>query len=140
MDKVNELIAIFGIPESPGRAFDHLSKDLKKVAGEKNISAYYRTRAMVFDWINDDDKRYRKPTRKGNAKYYYKIAMHYGDLRAAYRYLKKYYEMGGRGLFDLSINLAHPLSSIDAEMRRPFRQSLAEKDNQIAKDALATYL
>jgi hypothetical protein len=66
------------------------------------------------------------PTTRGNALYYYKQALKYGDANAAFKYMKKYKELGGtpQGL-KISIKLAHPIGGLQVRFRGKFRRSLS---------------
>ncbi|MBC2712857.1 MAG: strawberry notch family protein [Desulfosarcina sp.] len=114
------------------QAAQHFINDLQKIIVYRNdpgILSYYDTRSAVFDWLSKqgDEKRYGgRPNKKGNALYWYKQALKFGDLDAAHRYLKKYYELGGNTRSKItSIRMAHPLSSIPKHRRKAFRGSLS---------------
>lgn len=104
--------------------------------------AYYDTRKAVFNFL--DKKGIQKPsvtpTDKGNALYYYKQALKYGDLKAAKKYLTEYKELGGtkKGAIQ-SIKLTHPLSGIPDKMKSAFVKSLDEKQKEVAKRAIKWY-
>ncbi len=125
---------------------EHFIGDLRTLfvyEADPGLLAYYDVRNMVFEWLakQGDEKRYGgKPTKKGNAFYYYKQALKYGDLDAAQRYLKKYYELGGTVKSRMqSMKYAHPLSSIPTLKRVGFRQSLTPAEQVTFGRALTWY-
>jgi hypothetical protein len=132
----------------PGRGktmAQHMLADIKSLlvySSDPGEQAYYDTRKMVFDWLDKEEveRPSAKPTKRSNALYYYRQALKYGDFKAAERYLKKYYELGGtsrtlRG----SIKRAHPLASIPMAKRFRFRRSLGPQEAQRLKMALDWY-
>jgi len=145
LDKPYDYLA--GRPKRGGdTATEHFLSDLLSVVAyntEPGVQAYYDTRSKVFDW-NDkhgDDRGGRgSPSKRGNTLYYYRQAMKYGDLPAAEKYLRKYYDMGGtpRGLRQ-SIKNAHPLSGIDKVDRFRFRKQLGKGDQKRLEMALKWY-
>lgn len=143
METVEQALKIFNLGKSDSQADRHFVDDLKSIFEQEGsgLLAYYEVRQMVFEWLakqGEEEKRFGgKPTKKGNAFYYYKQAMKYGDLDAAQRYLKKYYEIGGEKRPTIeSIKYAHPLSSVPGMKRIAFRQSLTTRQNDIFKKAL----
>lgn len=108
----------------------HFLSDLTRLLVYKSDpgeQAYYETRNMIFDYKKKtgDEVPSGKPTNKGNALYYYRQALKYGDMKAAERYLMKYYDLKGTptGL-KTSIKRAHPLSGIKKAKRFRFKESL----------------
>ena len=90
-------------------------------------SAYYDTLARVYDFMekNGRERASGVPTTRSNALYYYKQALKYGDLKAAEKYLKKYYELGGIDTnITQSIKRAAPLAPLPADWRGLFLRSL----------------
>jgi hypothetical protein len=139
-----------GKPKKGSTASEHLVNDLLQMftyTTEAGVQAYYDTRSQVYDWKdkNGQESGGGQPTSRGNALYYYKQAMKYGDLEAADRYIRKYAELGGtyQGLKQ-SIRMAHPLSGIKKQDRARFLSELtpAQRDrlNQAIQWYQSTYL
>jgi DNA repair protein RadC len=132
----------------PGRGAtmaNHFLSDIKSLlvyTSDPGEQAYYDTRKMVFDWLEDTgvERPSGKPTKRSNALYYYRQALKYGDLQAAKRYLEKYYQMGGTSrTLRSSIKRAHPLASVPVRKRYNFRQSLSPAQSERLKMALKWY-
>ena len=132
----------------PGRGAtmaQHFLADIQSLlvySSDPGEQAYYDARKMVFDWLDDkgDERSSPTPTNKGNALYYYRQALKYGDLRAAKKYLTKYYNMGGTSrTLRNSVRRAHPLASIPLKNRYTFRQSLSPKETQRLEMAVKWY-
>lgn len=105
-------------------------------------SAYYDTLSMVYDFLekNGRERASGVPTNRSNALYYYKQALKYGDLKAAEKYLKKYYELGGIDTgIDQSIKRADPLAPLPADWRSLFIQSLSEDEKARFQLAMRWY-
>ena len=133
----------------PGRGknvAEHLLNDFKSLllyTSDPGEQAYYDTRKMVFEWLDDQgiERSSGKPTNRSNALYYYRQALKYGDLTAAKRYLEKYYTYPGATGRTLrqSIKRAHPLSSVPRRKRFTFRQNMTPKQQKVLKTALEWY-
>jgi hypothetical protein len=127
------------------RMIEHFRADLAMMMGDSssdNLKAYYGTRLMVLEWLEEQGKKQskNKPTKKGNALYYYRQALKYGDLKAAEQYLRRYYELGGiPELLKRTMKRVHPLTGISKEKRLQFRESLDLKDQDIVKQAIDWY-
>ena len=132
----------------PGRGktmAQHMLADIKSLLvydSDPGEQAYYDTRKTIFDWLDKKsiERPSGKPTKRSNALYYYRQALKFGDFKAAERYLKKYYSLGGtsrtlRG----SIKRAHPLASIPVKDRFRFRQSLGPQQVKRLRLALDWY-
>ncbi len=154
-DKIENVLSTFkldipyrtalGRPGHGDTVAKHLWHDLKGIityTTEPGVQAYYDTKKLVMDWKkkNGLETGGGKPTNRGNALYYYKQAMKYGDLPAAKRYLTKYYELGGtRQGLKQSIKLANPLSGIRKQDRYAFRQSLSPAEVERMKKGIEWY-
>ena len=105
--------------------------------------AYYDTRRLVFDWQekNGDERRsMSRPTNRSNALYWYRQALKYGDLAAAEKYIKRYYELGGTPATRMqSIRRAHPLSGLPPKDRYRWRQSLTKEEAQAVERGIQWY-
>jgi hypothetical protein len=154
-DKVENVLRTFkldkpynyamGKPKRGGDVMGQIASDLANLVTyttEPGVQAYYDTRKMVFDWKKEHglESGSGTPTKKGNALYYYKQAMKYGDIPAAKRYLQKYADLGGtyEGL-QSSIKLAHPLSGIKKELRYEFKHSLSPAEVERVRKGLDWY-
>ena len=105
-------------------------------------SAYYDTLAHVYDFLEENGRERSSgvPTNRGNALYYYKQALKYGDLKAAEKYLKKYYELGGMDTgITQSIKRAHPLAPLPADWKSQFMRTLTPDELQRYELALRWY-
>ena len=106
---------------------------------EPGVQAYYDTRKTVFDWKekHGQERSGGKPTKRGNTLYYYKQALKYGDLEAAWKYKQAYKALGGtdKGMRQ-SINMAHPLAGIKKTDRYKFKQSLTPGERQRLEKAV----
>jgi hypothetical protein len=154
-DKVENILQTFkldmpyryamGRPKRGDNVAEHLASDLMGVVlytTEPGVQAYYDTRKKVFDWKDKHgfESGGGTPTKKGNALYYYRQALKYGDLNAAEKYLHKYYELGGtRTGVRQSMRMAHPLAGIKKTDRYQFRQDLSPKDSKRLEMALNWY-
>jgi len=132
----------------PGRGkniAEHLLADLESLVFYKSDpgeQAYYDSRRTVIDFRKSqgDELAGGKPTNRGNALYYYKQALKYGDFKAAEKYLIKYYELGGkRTSIKRSITQAHPLAGIKKMQRHKFRKSLNPVEARTLERALEWY-
>jgi hypothetical protein len=130
-----------------GRRVQHLLSDLRKMFvydTDPGVQAYYDTRRMVFEWQakqGDERAKMASPTNASNALYWYKQAMRYGDLKAADKYLKDYYEKfgGTPKKKDASIKSAHPLSGIKRASRYEFRKSLTPAEEETLQRGIEWY-
>jgi hypothetical protein len=63
---------------------------------------------------------------------YYKQGLRYGDLAAAEKYLRRYYELGGteKGLAQ-SVKRIHPLGGLVEKDWRPFLATLSPEEMEV---------
>jgi len=154
-DKVENILKTFKLDVfyraamgRPGRGKDmaeHFLNDLLTLVtytSEPGVQAYYDTRKLVFEWKekNGFESGGGKPTKKGNAFYYYRQALKYGDLVAAKKYLQKYYDLGGTAKGKKSaIRLAHPLAGIKKTDRYEFKKTLLPAEKKRLEYAIKWY-
>jgi hypothetical protein len=129
LDKIYKHLA--GKPSRGKTMAEQFMNDLESLliyTSDPGEQAYYDTRHLVFEWKekNGVEASYGRPTNKGNALYYYKQALKYGDFKAAERYLMKYYDLKGTptGL-KKGIKQSHPLAGIKKIDRYKFKRSLS---------------
>jgi hypothetical protein len=134
-----------GKPKRGGTVGERLANDLLALGfytSDPGETAYYDIVKRVIDWREQSGKESPGilPTDKANALYYYKQALKFGDLGAAERYLKRYYELGGtsRGLSE-SIQRAHPLGMIAKKDRGAFLRTLSPEELERYRLALRWY-
>ena len=106
-------------------------------------AAYWDTKTLVYDYIEKTLGKERPsgiPTTRGNALYYYKQALRYGDLKAAKKYLKKYIDLGGsaRGITQ-GIRAASPLKPLSARQVNGFLSTLTPKQRELVERATVWY-
>jgi N12 class adenine-specific DNA methylase/DNA repair protein RadC len=154
-DKVENILKTFKLDifyrkamGRPGRGrnmAEHFLSDLLSITTyttEPGVQAYYDTRKLVFKWKekNGTESGGGKPTKKGNAFYYYRQALKYGDLVAAKKYLQKYYDLGGTAKGKRSaIRLAHPLAGIKKTDRYKFKKTLLPAEKKRLEHAIKWY-
>jgi hypothetical protein len=100
--------------------------------------------------IMDEKRRFKKKlgkggtgfwmTPRGNALYHMKIAVRYGDDKAAKKYLLKYIQMGGtKEGMERSFQAMNPLYGLNEKEREAFVGSLNKKDRKKLVVALKFY-
>jgi len=132
----------------PGRGKSmatHFLSDLERLVvynSDPGEQAYYDTRNMIFDWKKDKgiEVSYGKPTNRGNALYYYKQALKFGDFKAAERYLMKYYDLGGKpSSLKQAIKQSHPLAGVKKMDRFKFKKDLNPAQLKTLERAIKWY-
>jgi DNA repair protein RadC/GNAT superfamily N-acetyltransferase len=108
---------------------EQFANDLMSLAlytSDPGEMAYYDTTRKVVEWKEDAGP---DPKDKSDAVYYYKQALKYGDLKAAEKYLRAYYDLGGndKGLA-ASIKRAHPLGMIPKKDQPKFIETLSPEE------------
>lgn len=98
--------------------------------------AFFDTWKMVSDFKEKQghERPSFSPSKKGNALYYYKKAIVYGDKKAQRKWLKEYQSLGGtsKGL-KKSMGRSNPISILSLEDRKKFIMQLSETDKEIAR-------
>jgi hypothetical protein len=143
LDKIYKQIS--GKPKQGGSWESQLARDVMGLAfyeSDPGEQAYYTTRKYIYDWLDDQGKERPQviPTARGNALYYYKQAIKFGDIDAAAKYLRKYKEMGGK-MHNIqgSLKRVHPLSSLKLSDRNKFKKSLSPEQEETLSLAIAWY-
>jgi hypothetical protein len=115
-----------GKPVKGGSLAGQILTDLSNVftyTSDPGEQAYHGTRSLVQKYMDVQgiERPMADPTNKGNAIYYYKRALQYGDGAAAEKYLEKYRELGGnwKSLHE-SIKRSHPLAALPPAHRMRF--------------------
>ena len=106
-------------------------------------AAYFKTLGMVRDFrdkFGESSMGGFTPTERGNALYYHKQALRFGDFEAAEKYLWKYRELGGtrKGL-KTSIRLAEPTARVPKKRRNQFKISLSPSERKTLHAAQRWY-
>jgi hypothetical protein len=137
---------IKGRPIRGGSVAGRLFQDLMNIATYTNDPgevAYHSVRrwANEFAKKNQAEKPMVSPTDRGNALYYYKQALKYGDANAAYKYLKIYREeyKGTLQGLRISLKLAHPIGGLQVRFRGKFRKSFTPDQKQTYDMAVRWY-
>jgi hypothetical protein len=102
-------------------------------------AAYWQIRQLAIEWKKKEGKGSPgggDPTDRGNALYYYRRAVGWGDDRAATRWYNRYIELGGtpKGL-NQSLERAAPLGSVADRDIDAFLGSLDEHELEILTKA-----
>lgn len=126
----------------PTRSIDRELSNIIIYTSEPGEAAYYTIRSKAFDYLEDQGREAPrfKPTERQNALYYYKQAVKYGDEKAAKKYKKMYFELGGtkRGL-KTSITRSAPLSFMPRKERKQFIKTLDKREKRVLKKAESWY-
>jgi len=124
-----------------GRLWSDISS-LATYTADPGEVAYHETRKLGNEWLEKKgiEKGWGDPTSKGNAMYYYRQALKYGDDRSAAKYLRRYKELGGnlKGMRQ-SIKMAHPLSTVPRKYQSQFMASLGKEERERLKRAIEWY-
>jgi len=117
-------------------------------------SAYYKNWQKVREWrdkLGKDDVGGHKPSTKSNALYYYKQAMKYQDMDAAWKYYRQYINLSGGVTKDgkvpkktlksisRSIKRANPKSRIPSGTWNAFVKSLSKDERKTWNEGIRWY-
>jgi hypothetical protein len=115
----------------PSRGWDQDLQSLLIYNADPGESAYYETRSQMYGFLDAKgiERASGTPTTKGNALYYYRQALKFGDFKAAKKYREEYFKLSGsqRGM-NISIKGAQPIAALPKKLRREFLRSLSPKD------------
>lgn len=110
------------------------------------VNAYYKAIDLKYQFeekvLNQQSGRMLGGSEKSEALYYYKQALKYDDEKAADKYLKKYYELGGteNGLSKSLTSLNPMYGLVDSRgEKEQFREWLTEDENKILDRAMKYY-
>jgi N12 class adenine-specific DNA methylase len=134
-----------GKPRQGRDTAEQIKNDLLSIISystDPGSQAYYDVKALIRKWEDTQgiERSYGSPTSRGNALYYYRTAMRYGDIETAEEYLRKYYALGGtRAGRRKSIDLAHPLGNLSRRNQRAFLMTLDEAEKETYRRAVEWY-
>ena len=132
-----------GKPIKDGKVWDSISKVFAPNV-EADYSAYWNVKAKTEQYLEDIGKPLPswEPnlTDKGNAIYYFKMAVRLGDDDAAMKYITSYIANGGTyQSFNSSMASLHPLSYLPNSMRAAYLGTLTKQEHQEYLRAKAFY-
>jgi hypothetical protein len=136
---------IAGKPKRGDNVGQRIANDLLALGlynSDPGQNSYYDTIAAVGRWREKHGKEQPGiiPTDKSNAMYYYKMGLKSGDLGAAEKYLRKYFELGGtHESLGQAVDRAHPLGGIAQKDRKAFLMALSPGEIQSYQRALIWY-
>lgn len=106
-------------------------------------AAYYNIRKIVNNFKEEQrgiEMPSHTPDSKANALHYYKQSLRFSDLKAAGRYLEKYYDLGGtlEGA-KISIKLSEPTGGLPKELKSKFYKTLTREEKKDLNEASKWY-
>ena len=147
-DRWKHIAKVFsaGIPYDwwTGKPSRGWGKNLSKLllqSSDPGEAAYYKIRGLVRDFndkAGDVSSGGFTPTDKGNALYYFKQSLKYGDMEAAERYLRDYVDLAGgpkkasKGL-KISIKRAGPMGGLKKRDREAWLKTLTQAELKTLK-------
>jgi len=136
---------LVGKPKRGDTTGERLLNDLMALGfynSDPGESAYYDIKSKTFDYLRKTgmERPSISPTNKSKALYYYKQSLKYGDLKAAEKYLGKYYKLGGTSTgITSSLRRSAPLGSLAKKDHRKFLATLNEDEKERYQLALRWY-
>ena len=131
----------------PSRGWGKNLSKLLLQSSDPGEAAYYKVRGFVRDFndkMGDVSSGGFTPTDKGNALYYFKQSLRYGDMEAAERYLRSYVDLAGgpakasKGL-KVSIKRAAPMGGLKKRDREAWLKSLTQAELKTLQVARAWF-
>ena len=131
----------------PSRGWGSRLSKLLFASSDPGESAYYKIRGKVMDYndkIGIVSGGGFTPTDKGNALYYFKQSMRYGDMEAAEKYLRDYFRLSDspkkamKGLKS-SLKRVAPLGGLRKKDQKAFLDTLSDAEIKTLKVARDWY-
>lgn len=135
----NEYKALTG---KPSRGYLDSLKGLYLYENDPGEAAYNDIRRSAAKYLEKNGKEAvaGEPTARGNALYYYKQALRFGDEAAVERYREEYIAAGGtRAGIGKSIAKAHPMAMLPLDQRAKFRQALSAEELETLQQGIDWY-
>jgi|GEM_PF-3263742 len=146
LDKVTGWIS--GKPKRGGSTWGQVAQDVESLltyTTDPGENAYWDVRSDMYKWMrrNNIETGRTVPTSRGNALYWYKQSLRYGDLRGAEKYLRRYKELGGTERSKRqSIRMADPRRTAPGMSRKYFSQykrQMSPADKKRMEQAVTWY-
>lgn len=134
-----------GKPKRGDTTGERLLNDLMALGfynSDPGEQAYYDIKSKTFDYLEKTSGERRRiiPNNVDKARYYYKQALKYGDLKAAEKYLAKFIKLGGKTTgVTSSLKRSAPLGSLPKKDHNKFLATLNETEKERYRLALRWY-
>jgi hypothetical protein len=129
-----------------GKPLRSIDKELSKALVydiDPGESAYWVIKQKAIEFLEDKGREFPSitPTKRSNSLYYWRQAVKYGDNKAAKKYLKQYFRLGGtiKGL-KISLLKQSPISFIPKKLQSEFINTLNKEERKIFKKGYSWYL
>jgi hypothetical protein len=131
----------------PSRGWGKNLSKLLLQSSDPGEAAYYKVRGLIRDFndkMGDVSSGGFTPTDKGNALYYFKQSLRYGDMEAAERYLRDYVDLAGgpekasKGL-KTSIDRTAPMGGLKKRDREAWLNGLTQAELKTLKVSRAWF-